>query len=102
MTAKTITIRGKKHPEPNIDRMKRKQAKRFQEIAKSIEKDPSGAGMDLLWEMVGVLIPTLPEDDLDDLDMGECKKILSDAGAMQFEDDSEPVPTVAVGESSAS
>lgn len=102
MSDKTITIRGKKYPEPSIDRMKRKQAKQFQEVSKVIEKDPSGAGMDMLWEMVGILMPSLPEDVLDDLDLGECKHVLEVAGAMQFEKDAEPEPTEALGESVAS
>lgn len=99
MSLKTITIRGAEYPEPSIDRLKRKQAKNLANVMKEVGALEGGiedvSALDVLWDLVGIVIPTLPEDVLDDLDLGECQEILSDAGLFGEGE-------VGLGESSAS
>ena len=103
MALKTITIRGKEYPEPSVDRLKRKQAKKFQEISKQIERSPSGVPIDMLWDMAEILVPNLPEDVLDDLELGEIKEMIESAGIMNFSEDAGGgEASEELGESSAS
>lgn len=97
MAEKTIEIRGKKYPAPHIDRMKRKAIKKL----KPLLADLQGEDMDALWALVGALIPGLPVKDLDDLDLGECKELLTAAGVANFSSETAQ-PGITAGESSAS
>lgn len=97
MAEKKITIRGKEYPEPHIDRMKRKAVKKLKPLLAKMQ----GEDLDALWDLVGVMVPGIPAADLDDLDMGECKDILTTAGVAKFSDDA-PDPEISAGESSAS
>lgn len=99
MALPTITIRNKKYPKPSIDRLKRSQARKLTGIMKTMDGLEGGFesldNLDALWELVGIMVPDLPEDVLDDLEMGECQTILDEAGLLG--DDG-----ISVGESSAS
>lgn len=97
MAEKTITIRGKEYPKPHLDRMKRKQAKALRPLLERLQNED----LDALWDVTGSLVPTLPKKDLDDLEMGECKSILSVAGVAKFDTDAD-APEITAGESSAS
>lgn len=77
----TITIREKTYPEPSMDRMKRKTVKKLKPALERMKNED----LDALWELVGLLVPGLNGATLDDLDMGECKGILQDAGIAKFE-----------------
>lgn len=68
------------YPAPHIDRMKRKAIKKLKPLLAELQ----GEDMDSLWELVGALIPGRPAKDLDDLDLGECKELLSGAGVAKF------------------
>ncbi|MGP9782527.1 hypothetical protein ACT3UQ_08715 [Glutamicibacter sp. AOP12-B1-11] len=106
MSLPTIEIKGKKYPEPSINRMKRKQIKKLNPVLKRVQ----GEDLDAIWDMVSLLVPGLTATVLDDLELGECKDILAKSGVVTFEDDkpadgeSEPADSdaITVGESSAS
>lgn len=98
----TIEIKGKEYPEPSLDRMKRKQIKKLTPVLKRVQ----GEDLDAIWDMVALLVPSLSATVLDDLDLGECKDILSKSGVVNFTED-KPEPdadpdAITVGESSAS
>lgn len=96
---KTITIRGEKYPRPHIDRMKRKQAKKLKPVLAKVQAED----LDALWEVVGILLPGLPAKVLDDLDVGECKQIMTTSGVAQFNAPAdEDEADITVGESGAS
>ena len=96
MTLPTIEIRGTKYPEPAMDRMKRKAVKKLKPLLTRLQDED----LDALWDLVGAMVPDLPAKDLDDLDMGECKDILTVAGVAKF--NTEADPDITAGESSAS
>ena len=96
--SETITINGKEYPAPHIDRMKRKQAKALKPLLGKIQ----GEDLDALWDVVALMMPSMTKPAVDDLDLGECKRILSAAGVAKF-DDAAPVDgEITVGESGAS
>ncbi|MGO3147083.1 MAG: hypothetical protein ACTIJ6_05320 [Leucobacter sp.] len=97
MAEKTIELRGNTYPAPHIDRMKRKAIKKLKPLLAELQ----GEDMEALWDLVGALVPGLPAKDLDDLDLGECKALLSDAGVAKFSNDA-PEQEITAGESSAS
>lgn len=97
MAEKTIEIRGNTYPAPAMDRMKRKSVKKLRPLLTRLQEED----LDALWDLVGAMVPDLPVKDLDDLDMGECKSILTIAGVAKFDTES-PDPDISVGESSAS
>lgn len=106
-----IEIRGKKYLKPAMERMKRKQIKEFQAMANQY-LDPADTDWDVLWDMIEVLVPKLPKSVLDDLEMGECQRILVDSGIISMKDDGTPETgsdddadvseEITMGESSAS
>lgn len=104
MSLPTITIANKQYPEPSIDRMKRKQIKKLKPVMARVEAED----LDAIWDLVALMVPDLPAATLDDLDLGDCKKILTDSGVVKFNDgatdaeDTEGEGTgITAGESSA-
>lgn len=79
---KTIEIKGKTYPEPSIDRMKRKAIKKLQPNIDRLKNEE----LDALWDLVGLLVPGLSVAVLDDMELGECKKLLNDSGIVKLED----------------
>ncbi|MGO1319931.1 MAG: hypothetical protein ACTII7_07795 [Galactobacter sp.] len=103
MSLPTITIRGKKYPQPSLDRLKRKQVKKIKPVLTRVQNED----LDAIWDTVGLLISDLPSTVLDDLELGECKTIIEAAGIAKFSNDEEPASgadddEITVGESSAS
>ncbi|WP_346921693.1 hypothetical protein [Glutamicibacter creatinolyticus] len=103
MSLETITVNGHEYPKPSIDRMKRKQVKKLKPSLERLKNED----MDAVWEIVGLLIPSLSAAKLDDLELGECKEILTNAGIAKFDDDKaktdqETPEGITPGESSAS
>lgn len=82
MALKTISILDKSYPEPSMDRMKRKQIKKLKPALERLQNED----LDALWDVVALVVPTLPEEALEEIDLGECKKILSDAKIANFDD----------------
>lgn len=106
MALPTVNINGNTYPAPSIDRLKRKQIKNLNPALERMRNED----LDAIWEIVGLMVPTLPEADLDELDLGDCKKILSDSGIAQFNDSApadgaeqgDAEAPITLGESSAS
>jgi|GEM_PF-3839444 len=96
--SETITINGKEYPAPHIDRMKRKQAKKLKPLLGKLQ----GEDLEALWDVVALMIPSLTPSALDDLDLGECKAIISRAGVAKFDDVQPDGDEITVGESGAS
>ena len=80
---KTIEIKGKSYPEPSLDRMKRKAVKKLQPNLDRLKNED----LDALWDLVALLVPTLPGAVLDDLELGECKGILAESGVVQVDEE---------------
>lgn len=97
MTEKSIELRGKKYPAPSMNRMKRKAVKKLKPLLERLKNED----LEALWEIVGAMMPTLTVAVLDDLDLGECKSILTDAGVAKFDSET-PDAEITAGESSAS
>ena len=97
MTLPTITIRGIQYPEPSIDRMKRKQVKAMRPLVARMQDED----LDSLWDIVALVIPALPADTVDDLELGECKAILEKSGLAKFSNEPQS-EEITAGESSAS
>lgn len=91
-----IEIKGKKYAKPDVNRIKRGQAKQMKKIGARAESDLSA-----LWDLLEVLVPGIPTEVVDDLEVGEVKQILTDAGVIQDTESNDP-ETVTMGESSAS
>lgn len=97
MTLPTITIRKKKYPAPSVDRLKRKAVKELQPKLKLMQDGE----FEVLWDILGLLMPAMEVEVLDDLDLGEVKQVLEDAGIAKFTEDADDAE-ISVGESSAS
>lgn len=91
-----IEIKGKKYTKPDVNRIKRGQAKQMKKIGARAESDLSA-----LWDLLEVLVPGIPTEVVDDLEVGEVKQILTDAGVIQDTENTDP-EAVTMGESSAS
>ncbi len=77
-----VTVRGKKYPKPHIDKLNRKQVKKLKPLLSRLQ----GEDLDALWGVIGLLIPELSTSDLDNLTLGECKQVLTEAGVANFDD----------------
>lgn len=99
MSVSKVEINGKSYPKPSLDRLKRKEVKKLKPALERLKNED----LDALWELVGLLVPTLSAAALDALDMGQCKEVLTEAGVAKFEDDKVTEPEsesgISVGES---
>ncbi|MHC6175471.1 hypothetical protein [Glutamicibacter sp. X7] len=101
----TVNIGGKEHPKIHMDHLKRGQ---IQGLKPLLEKLNESQDLEVAWDIIPVLFPGVSQEEADDLTIGECKKILSDAGIASFDDPNakpESAPQnaeITLGESSAS
>ena len=99
-----IKIREKEYPRPSVNLMKRKQV---QQLKPALQRMQEEEDMEALWDVLGLMVPDLPKRVLDDLTVGECKRVIQDAGLAVFtgedavDEDGHDVE-ITVGESSAS
>lgn len=79
----TIEVRGIKYPVLDPNRMKRKTAKKLKAVMAQAEWNPEDPGMmEAPWEILEILAPTIPENILDDLDLGEASNALVSSGIL--------------------
>lgn len=97
MALSQITIRGKEYPKPSIDSMNREQVRKLKPDLAKLQ----GEDMEAIWDVIGHLIPKLSKETLDSLTIGECKRLLENAGVAKFTEGA-PESDISVGESSAS
>ena len=96
MTLPMIDIRGKEYPSPSVDRLKRAAVKKLNPLLTLMQDGE----FEVLWDILGMLTPTMEKKVLDDLDLGEVKQILQDAGIANFT--GADAEGITAGESSAS
>lgn len=99
MSEKMIEINGKFVRQPHVDLLDRGRVKKLKPLLKELSEDED---MDLLYELVGFMIPEVTQKDLDSLILGDVKHILSAAGIAKFEEIGTDPARISLGESSAS
>lgn len=90
----SISIRGKKYPKPHIDNLNRKQVGKLRPLLTKLQKED----LDAVWGVIGVLVPNLPASTLDELQLGECKTILTEAGVANFDNSETKDSDISMGE----
>lgn len=79
----TVTIAGKEYPKMHMDHMKRAQIKSLKPLLAKLNDEQD---LELAWDIIPVVFHGVSQEDADELTIGECKAILSDAGIATFED----------------
>lgn len=91
---KYVTIAGKEYVAPDVNRMKRKQVRKFEGVLKRVEKNPA-IGLSATFDMAAVLMPEVPDDAWDEVDFGEVQNLLKISGV----EGPDGEPSEALGES---
>ena len=79
-TLETVEIAGKTYPIPRLNHFNRKQMRMFKDASQSRD-------FEMFWDVVSVLLPEAPQDDVDNMTVDECLHLIRLAGEKLMDED---------------
>ena len=106
----TVKYKGKTYKVNGFNNLSRKQVRTLRGAIEQVNAGSSNDATTMqqldaseaLWDMVSIVLPSIPERVLDDMGMDDAQDLLSRAGIIQDTTDSGDDEGVSLGESAAS